>query len=87
MASILFAMAVVAFLVVVYWAFRNDKPGRKSGMISLLEMRDAADPDVAAPRPRPRWAQGSPQESPPETPVNRPQPRWRRAAQLGRWRS
>lgn len=87
MSSILFAMSVVAFLVVVYWAFRNEKPGRKSGAISLLDMRDAADPDAAPSRPPPRWARGGPAEPPPEAPANRPQPRWRRAAQLGRWRS
>jgi hypothetical protein len=87
MASILFLMAVIAFLVVAHWAFVNDGAGEKSGARGLLAMRDAADPDAGPPRPPPRWARGGPTEAPAATSVSRPQPRWRRAAQLGRWRS
>jgi hypothetical protein len=87
MSSILFLMAVIAFLVVVHWVFVNDGPAGKSGARGLLAMRDASDPENAPPRPPPRWARAGPLDSSAEVSVSRPQPRWRRAAQHGRWRA
>lgn len=87
MSSILFLMAVIAFLIVVHWTFVNDRPGRKPARRGLLDMRDAADPENAPPRPRPRWAQGDQLEGPRKSAFIRPQPRWRRTAQQGRWRA
>jgi hypothetical protein len=86
-ASILFLMAVIAFLVVVHWAFLNERSDGKAGGRGLLAMRDAIDPESAPPRPPPRWARAGPLDSPAEVSVSRAQPRWRRAAQHGRWRS
>jgi hypothetical protein len=83
MSSILFLLAVIAFMVVVYWAFLNDRAGGESGARGFLAMRDAGDPQAVPPRRSPRWASARLLET------GRPlsQPRWRDAAKPGGWRA
>lgn len=57
MSSILFLLEVSAFVLVAYWAFRNDKIGITEGGDGLFAMRDLTAP--AEPKARtPKWKQG-----------------------------
>ena len=43
MSSILFAIEVVAFLVVAAWAYRNDRIAAEEGGTGLLSLRSTGD--------------------------------------------
>lgn len=57
MSGILFLIEVCAFVLLAYWAFRNDKIGFAESGDGLFAMRDSAAP--AQPKTRaPKWKQG-----------------------------
>ena len=57
MSGILFLLEISAFVLLCYWAFRNDKIGLTEGGTGLFAMRDLAAP--AAPKSRiPKWKRG-----------------------------
>lgn len=57
MSGILFLLEVSAFVLLAYWAFRNDKIGAAQGGEGLFAMRDPSAP--AEPKKRiPKWQQG-----------------------------
>lgn len=57
MSGILFLLEVSAFVLVAYWAFRNDKIGITEGGDGLFAMRDLTAP--VEPKTRtPKWKQG-----------------------------
>jgi hypothetical protein len=85
MSSILFAMEVVAFLVVAVWAYRNDRVGAEEGGTGLLAFRSASDAPPARPQ---RWrkdfrAKGIYARRSDMT--NAPQPRWKSRPAPRRW--
>lgn len=57
MSGILFLIEVVAFVLLAYWAFRNDKIGLTEGGTGLFAMRDLSAP--VEPKSRsPKWKKG-----------------------------
>jgi hypothetical protein len=57
MSGILFLIEVSAFVLLAYWAFRNDKIGLTEGGTGLFAMLDPSAP--AEPKSRtPKWKQG-----------------------------
>lgn len=66
MSGILFLIEVVAFVLLAYWAFRNDKIGLTESGEGLFAIRDLGAP--AAPKTRtPKWKKGL--KSPPAASV------------------
>lgn len=92
MSSLVFVLAVAAYVAVVLWTRDNDRAGAQGGRKGLLRMRGAgADPASTAAGPAaPRWRQvraaSPPDTSPPPAPprartpseTKGPTPRWRR---------
>ena len=57
MSGIIFLLEVSAFVLLCYWAFRNDKIGWTEGGTGLFAMRDLTVP--AGPKAKtPKWKQG-----------------------------
>ena len=66
MSGILFLLEVSAFVLLAYWAFRNDKIGLTEGGEGLFAIRDISAP--AEPKTRaPKWKKGL--KSPPASPA------------------
>lgn len=57
MSGILFLLEVAAFVLLAYWAFRNDKIGLTEGGEGLFAMRDLSAPSEPKKR-TPKWKQG-----------------------------
>lgn len=57
MSGILFLLEVSAFVLLCYWAFRNDKIGLTEGGSGLFGMRDLSTPTEPQARV-PNWKQG-----------------------------
>jgi hypothetical protein len=57
MSGILFLLEVSAFVLLCYWAFRNDKIGLTEGGTGLFAMRDLNAPAVPKAK-TPKWKQG-----------------------------
>ena len=57
MSGILFLLEVSAFVLLCYWAFRNDKIGLTQGGSGLFAMPDLDAPAEAKAR-APKWKQG-----------------------------
>jgi len=57
MSGILFLLEVSAFVLLCYWAFRNDKIGLTEGGSGLFAMRDLSTPTEPQAR-APKWKQG-----------------------------
>ena len=51
MSSLLFLASVIGFILIAYWAFRNDALGLNENGSGLLAMRDSAP----KPKAHPRW--------------------------------
>jgi hypothetical protein len=79
MSGALFLLDVIAFVIVVAWAFTSEKPGQ-SGHSGLLGLKDDAE-EPARPARTTRWKRGPVRPSTPAAPA-RGQPRldWRRSA-------
>lgn len=57
MSGILFLIEICAFVLLAYWAFRNDKIGLTESGEGLFAIRDSAAP--VEPKTRtPKWKQG-----------------------------
>ena len=85
MSSILFAIEVVAFLVVAAWAYRNDRIAAEEGGTGLLALRSPGD---APPVNQQRWrrdfrAKGTYARR--NDMINAPQPRWKSQPAPRRW--
>lgn len=80
MSGILFLLEVSAFVLLCYWAFRNDKIGLTEGGSGLFAMRDLSA--QAEPKARtPRWAKGlkttpAAQKQPAAGLLSSGQPKW-----------
>jgi hypothetical protein len=81
MASILFVLEVVAFVVVVWWAYVRSEPGAQGQETGLLGMRSGER--RVRPRRAPRWKtaapQGMTQQPDPAKALRprRPEPQWK----------
>lgn len=77
MSTILFLLAIAAFVAVVVWTYANDGLGAEAGHRGILAMRDAGGASGET-RAGPRW-KGSPAEHGGEADaaVRRPAPPWR----------
>jgi hypothetical protein len=53
MTGVFFLVGVVAFVVVAYWAYTNDRLQTGSGERGLLAMK--SDGEASSGRPAPRW--------------------------------
>jgi hypothetical protein len=68
MSGILFLLEVSAFVLLAYWAFRNDKIGLTEGGEGLFAIRDLSAP--AEPKTRaPKWKKGLKSPAVPAQPV------------------
>ena len=80
MSGILFLLDISAFVLLCYWAFRNDKIGLTEGGTGLFAMRDLSAP--AEPKARaPRWKKGlktapASQQQPVAGLLSSSQPKW-----------
>jgi hypothetical protein len=77
MAGILFLLEVVAFLVVVAWAWRIERSGATAGGAGLLAMTGEGDPERGKRGPRYRRAAAAAARDE-VRPGGRAAPRWRR---------
>lgn len=83
MSGILFALAVVAFAVVAYWTYQNDRAGPEAGLKGLLRMK--AEPKAVGTAPEaPKWSGVGRRTAAAsrfdKKPVSARQPKWRRKA-------
>lgn len=56
MSSVLFGLTVIAFAVLAYWTYKNDRAGAESGLKGLLGMRAEAPALGAATPKAPKWS-------------------------------
>ena len=80
MSSILFAMEVVAFILVAAWAYHNDRIALEEGGVGLLALKSAGEEEKPA-KKQPRWHRNAR----PSRPPTGPQPRWKLQPAPGRW--
>jgi len=52
MSGLLFLASVIGFVLIAYWAYRNDAMGLNENGSGLLAMRSSA---AAKPKPLPKW--------------------------------
>lgn len=86
MSSVLFLLEIVAFLIVVYWAYSNDRVRPSLGDKGLLQMVPAERaPEQAAAAAVPKWkktpARGRPGQAARAASARgagRPDPAWKR---------
>lgn len=81
MSGILFLVDIIAFVVVAYWAYANDRAGVEGGDQGLLKMKKVVIAPAAAKR-APRWMStkrpADPDELAEDPVLRRVQPQWRR---------
>lgn len=81
MSSILFLFEIIAFVIVAYWAYDNDKAGVDSGGKGLLKMRTLASRvSAAAAKNTPKWKRtlAEPSELADDPILRRARPKWKR---------
>jgi hypothetical protein len=77
MSGLLFLFAVAAFVLIAYWAYRNDAMGTGENGSGLLAMRSEAP----KPKPMPKWKKAAdPREAEarPAAPAAGREPAWKR---------
>jgi hypothetical protein len=55
MSGVLFLLEIVAFVVVAYWAYLNDRAGPEAGDKGILRMKKMVAEGRPAAKPAPRW--------------------------------
>ncbi len=56
MSSVLFGLTVIAFAMLAYWTYKNDRAGSESGLKGLLRMRAEAPALSGTTRKVPKWS-------------------------------
>lgn len=83
MSGLLFLMSVAGFVLIAYWAFRNDAMQADGCGSGFLAMRLAP---AKAPKPTPKWKKGKTPEAPHQSGRREkalPAPSWRRTLLYG----